>query len=86
MGGDEFAMIVAQTQWQDGAKRAQTLQWQLETTRCEFNHEMQSVKVSLGTEPCGPDDTLKELIRRADMAMYYVKRLKKGSLGRIAAE
>ena len=86
MGGDEFAMIVAQTQWQDGAKRAQTLQWALESTPCEFNHEMLPVKVSLGTEPYGPDDTPEEMIRRADMAMYYVKRRKNGSLGRIAAE
>lgn len=86
LGGDEFAMIVAQTQWQDGAKRAQTLQWALESTPCEFHDEMLPVKVSLGIEPYGPDDTPNELIRRADMAMYYVKRHKKGSLGRIAAE
>jgi len=44
------------------------------------------VKVSLGVEPYGPDDTQKDLIRRADMAMYYVKRQKKGPLGRVAAE
>ena len=79
-------MIVAQTQWQDGAKRAQTLQWALESTPCEFHDEILPVKVSLGTEPYGPDDTAEELIRRADMAMYFVKRRKKGSLGRIAAE
>jgi diguanylate cyclase (GGDEF)-like protein len=86
LGGDEFAMIVAQTQWQVGAKRSQTLQWALESTPCEFHDEMLPVKVSLGTEPYGPDDTPEELIRRADMAMYFVKRRKKGSLGRIAAE
>ncbi len=86
LGGDEFAMIVAQTQWQDGAKRAQTLQWALESVPCEFQHELLPVKVSLGIESYGPDDTPDELIRRADMAMYYVKRSKKGSLGRLAAE
>lgn len=86
LGGDEFAMIVAQTQWQDGAKRAQTLQWALETTPCDFQGEMLPVKVSLGIEPYGPDDVPEDLIRRADMAMYYVKRRKKGSLGRLAAE
>jgi diguanylate cyclase (GGDEF)-like protein len=86
LGGDEYAMIVAQTQWQDGAKRAQTLQWALESTPCQFNGEMLPVEVSLGIEPYGPDDTPEELIRRADMAMYYVKRRKKGSLGRVAAE
>lgn len=86
MGGDEFAMIIAQTQWKDGAKRARTLQWALESTPCEFHDDSLPIKVSLGVEPYGPDDTPTELIRRADMAMYYVKRQKKGSFGRIAAE
>ena len=86
MGGDEFAMIIAQTQWKDGAKRARTLQCALESTPCEFHDDSLPIKVSLGVEPYGPDDTPTELIRRADMAMYYVKRQKKGSLGRIAAE
>lgn len=86
LGGDEFAMVVAQTNWSDGAKRARTLQWALESTPCEFHNEQLAVKVSLGIEPYGPDDTPKDLIRRADMAMYYVKRQKNGPLGRIAAE
>ncbi len=86
LGGDEFAMIVTQTNWSDGAKRARTLQWAIESTPCKFHNESLPVKVSLGVEPYGPDDTQKDLIRRADMAMYYVKRQKKGPLGRVAAE
>ncbi len=86
LGGDEFAMIVAQTHWNDGAKRARTLQWALESTPGKFQNEILPVKVSLGIEPYGPDDAPKDLIRRADMAMYYVKRQKKGPLGRVAAE
>ena len=86
LGGDEFAMIVAQTHWNDGAKRARTLQWALESTPCKFQNEILPVKVSLGIEPYGPDDAPKDLVRRADMAMYYVKRQKKGPLGRFAAE
>lgn len=86
LGGDEFAMLIAQTQWKDGAKRAQTLQWALESTPCEFQDELLPVRVSLGIEPYGPEDVPEELIRRADMAMYYVKRSKKGTLGRLAAE
>jgi diguanylate cyclase (GGDEF)-like protein len=86
LGGDEFAILIAQTQWKDGAKRAQTLQWAIESTPCEFHGERLPVKVSLGIEPYGPEDAPEELIRRADMAMYYVKRRKKGSLGRLAAE
>jgi diguanylate cyclase (GGDEF)-like protein len=86
LGGDEFAMLVAQTKWEDGAKRAQTLQWAIETTPCDFRGTVLPVKVSLGIEPYGPNDLADELIRRADMAMYYVKRNQKGSLGRFAAE
>jgi diguanylate cyclase (GGDEF)-like protein len=79
-------MIVAQTQWNDGAKRARTLQWTIESTPCEFHDEHLPVKVSLGIEPYGPDGAPKDLIRHADMAMYYVKRQKKGPFGRMAAE
>ena len=86
LGGDEFAMLVAQTKWKEDAKRAQTLQWAIETTPCDFRGTVLPVKVSLGIEPYGSDDLADELIRRADMAMYYVKRNKKGSLGRFAAE
>jgi diguanylate cyclase (GGDEF)-like protein len=86
LGGDEFAMLVAQTKWEDGAKRAQTLQHAIETTPCDFRGTVLPGKVSLGIEPYGHDDLADELIRRADMAMYYVKRNQKGSLGRFAAE
>jgi hypothetical protein len=34
----------------------------------------------------GPTTPPKDLIRRADMDMYYVKDQKKGPLGRFAAE
>jgi diguanylate cyclase (GGDEF)-like protein len=74
LGGDEFAMLIAQTKWADGQKRAQTLQWAIENTPTD---ELPKTKVSLGIEPYGPNDTPEELVRRADMAMYYVKRSKK---------
>jgi diguanylate cyclase (GGDEF)-like protein len=86
LGGDEFAILVDQTKWKDGLKRAQTLQWAIENTPFDFNPDIPPVKVSLGIEPYGPDDTAEDLIRRADMAMYYVKRRKKGPLNELAAE
>ena len=42
--------------------------------------------VSLGIESDGPNDTAEEIVRRADMAMFYVKRSKKGPMVRDAAE
>lgn len=86
LGGDEFAILLAQVQWDDGAKRARTLQWELESTPCDFGSLSIPVQVSLGLEPYGPDDTADDLLRRADMAMYFVKRSRKGPLGRTAAE
>lgn len=86
LGGDEFAMLITQTQWNDGAKRARSLQWAIESQPFDFHGKKIAIKVSLGLEAYGPDDTPEELLRRADMAMYYAKLSKKGSLGRIAAE
>lgn len=86
LGGDEFAILLAQTKWSDGAKRAKSLQWAIESTPCPFGRENVFVEVSLGLEPYGPNDTTEELIARADLAMYCVKRRKKEPLGRQAAE
>ena len=83
LGGDEFAMLIAQTKWADGQKRAQTLQWALEGLPADG---MPPITVSMGIEPYGPNDTPEELVRRADMAMYYAKRRKKGPMIRDAAE
>ncbi|MGB0631356.1 MAG: GGDEF domain-containing protein [Alphaproteobacteria bacterium] len=83
LGGDEFAMLIAQTKWADGQKHAQSLQWAIESKPTDGLPE---IKVSLGIEPYGPNDTPEELVRRADMAMYYVKRRKKGPMIRDAAE
>ena len=45
--GDEFAMLVAQTKWKDGAKRAQTLQWAIETIPCDFRGTVLPVSAAL---------------------------------------
>lgn len=83
LGGDEFAMLVGHARWGDGAKRARTLQWQIESLPCEFNGRKIPVKVSMGLEPYGADDTPEDLLRRADTSMYYVKRCKKGQFAGI---
>ena len=86
LGGDEFAILLPETKWEDGARRARTIQHAIESTPCAHDGDDLCVKASLGLEPYGPDDKHDELVRRADMAMYYVKRRKKGPLGREAAE
>lgn len=86
LGGDEFALLLVQTKWNDGARRAQSIRWAIESTPVRFGKHEIPVEVSVGLEPYGPEDTRDELVRRADMAMYYVKRSKKGPMGRAAAE
>lgn len=86
VGGDEFAMLIAQTRWSDGAKRSDTLQWSLESIPCNFQGQEIYVKVSLGLEPYGPKDRPEDLLRRADMAMYNEKRTRKELPPQVAAE
>ncbi len=86
LGGDEFAVALVQTSWANGAKRARTLQWQLDNSRLEFEGNMIPVKISIGCEPFGPDDNIDDLICRADMAMYCTKRGKVGMISQSAAE
>lgn len=86
IGGDEFAMLIAQTRWSDGAKRSDTLQWNLESIPCDFRGQQIPVKISLGLEAYGPEDSPEDLLRRADMAMYHEKRNKKNLTPSVAAE
>jgi diguanylate cyclase (GGDEF)-like protein len=86
LGGDEFAVVLVQTSWRDGLKRAQTIQWQLEQTTLDFQGHAIPLRVSMGHEAYGPDDAIDDLICRADMAMYYYKRRKQTPIARVAAE
>ncbi len=86
LGGDEFAVVLVQTSWRDGLKRAQTIQWRLEQATLEFEDHAIPLRVSIGYEAYGPADAIDDLICRADMAMYYFKRRKQAPIARVAAE
>ena len=86
LGGDEFAIVLVQTTWRDGLKRARTIQWGLEQTKLEFDGREIPLRVSIGYEAYGPEDAIDDLICRADMAMYYYKRRKQTPIARVAAE
>ncbi len=76
LGGDEFAVVLVNATWKDGLKRLRTLQWHLDNAGVTFLGDRIPLRASLGAEPYGPNDAEDELIRRADMAMYYNKRSK----------
>ncbi len=86
LGGDEFAVVLVQTSWRDGLKRAQTIQWRLEQTTLDFDGHTIPLRVSIGYEAYGPADAIDDLMCRADMAMYYFKRRKQAPITSVAAE
>lgn len=75
LGGDEFAVILIQTGWRNGLKRAQTLSRALNRLPVQIVGATISVSASIGAEHFGPENTDPvTLIARADMAMYANKR------------
>ena len=86
LGGDEFALALVHTSWRDGAKRARTLQWMVEREPLALGGRAMPLRISIGEHPFRGDDTVEDLICRADMAMYYAKRQKAGSQSWLAAE
>jgi diguanylate cyclase (GGDEF)-like protein len=86
LGGDEFAAVLVDANWKDGSKRVSTLQWMLEEIGVTHHGQKITAHASLGAEPYGAHDNALDLIRRADMAMYYNKRRRHIGLMQSAAE
>lgn len=88
LGGDEFAVVLINTNWKNGARRMRTVQWKLDSAGIVHHGNDVPLQVSMGIEPYGPQDSVKDLIHRADMAMYYNKRRKQSchTQPRVAAE
>ena len=84
LGGDEFAVLMVQTSWRDGFKRARGLNRVLNRSVATVGKLQININASFGVEPFGPHDEEDNLVARADMAMYCNKR-KKSSLAFITA-
>ena len=84
LGGDEFAVLMVQTSWRDGFKRARSLNRVLNCSVAAIGKVQIEINASFGVEPFGPHDEEDNLVARADMAMYCNKR-KKSSLAFITA-
>jgi diguanylate cyclase (GGDEF)-like protein len=84
LGGDEFAVLMVQTSWRDGFKRARGLNRVLNRSVAAVAKLQIQINASFGVEPFGPHDEEDNLVARADMAMYCNKR-KKSSLAFITA-
>jgi len=86
LGGDEFGILLTNTNRRDGERRIRTIQWRLESAGTTHRGTDIPLKASIGVEPYGADDTIADLNHRADMAMYEVKRLKQSGEIFAAAE
>lgn len=74
-GGEEFAVILPQTSEEDGFTLAERLRQDLEVMEFQISAERKlKVTASIGLASRGERDaTSKELIKRADMALYAAK-------------
>jgi diguanylate cyclase (GGDEF)-like protein len=74
LGGDEFALVLVQASAGAARQRANALRLQLENTSVVCDGRVVPVRASLGIQPYRPGDRIDEVFRRADAAMYAVKR------------
>ncbi|HEY9857399.1 MAG TPA: diguanylate cyclase [Stenomitos sp.] len=74
-GGEEFAIILPQTTEEDAYNLAERLRQELEQMEIQINADRKlKVTASIGLASRGENDaTPKELIKRADMALYAAK-------------
>lgn len=76
IGGDEFAILMAETDIAYGLRRLKTLNTRLMRSIITMGGHRIPVRVSFGIESFGPGDQKKDLIERADTAMFQSKRRK----------
>lgn len=86
IGGDEFGLVMVQADARSGAKRAQAIQWLLQSTPCPIGGTRVVVRASIGVQEFTGEDAIDDLMCRADMAMYDRKRRRNRRHLRIAAE
>lgn len=73
LGGDEFAILLVQTGWRDGERRAAMISRAINRTYVTHQGAAIPVRASFGIEPFGPKDDEATVMARADMAMYLDK-------------
>ena len=76
LGGEEFAVILPQTEVDEGAEVAERLRTALAGLAVDVGDETVSFTVSMGvTRVRSGDKTVEELLNRADEALYKAKRM-----------
>jgi len=76
MGGDEFAVLLTRTGWEDGLKRAERIKHILNTQYVTWNGKHIAMRASLGFQCYGANADATTLLHEADNAMYQSKRIR----------
>lgn len=76
MGGDEFAVMLTRTTWDDGLNRAEAVDRLINGTSFTWQGQLITLHASFGIQTYGPKDDGQQLLNRADEAMYRAKRLR----------
>jgi diguanylate cyclase (GGDEF)-like protein len=72
-GGEEFIVLLKDTDSKKGLMIAEKIRQQIEQQRYAYQGQSLQVTVSIGLTTLQPDDTLHNLLSRADHAMYRAK-------------
>ncbi len=73
IGGDEFAVLLFKTNLAEAKAKAASLACRIAEQNIDMAGEKISVSSAWGVSPCYPDDTAKQILHRADRAMYDAK-------------
>ncbi|WP_347904566.1 diguanylate cyclase [Pseudomonas purpurea] len=72
-GGEEFIVLLKDTDGGNGLKIAEKIRHLIEQRRYTYGERMLQITVSIGLTTLQTDDTLHNLLSRADQAMYRAK-------------
>jgi len=72
-GGEEFIVLLKDTDGETGLKIAEKIRHHVEQQRYSYNGQTLQLTVSIGLSTLQPNETLHTLISRADHAMYRAK-------------
>lgn len=74
LGGEEFALIVRSRSLLGAARTANTIREEIATTPVEFGEHVINITSSFGVSIHREGDTIDEMLKRADLALYKSKR------------
>jgi len=79
LGGDEFVILMIQGNGSEASARIRLVQRLVNSTRLELGGAAFHLSASFGISSYGAEDTMADVLRRADLAMYADKAARKAA-------